>query len=261
MFADGIPAWLALAYFFAAGLAVGSFLNVLILRLPREQSLVKPASRCRRCETPILWFDNIPVVSWLALVGRCRACKAPIGARYPLIELSTGGLFAAAVTAFGAGPGGWIASLLLAILLALAVIDLEHMILPDVITLPGTALGLVLQPWIPGGSFVHALIGALAGAGALILLINTWYWLREEESMGLGDVNMMAMLGAFLGWKNGIVALAVATAAGALLGIAMILFGRAGWKSKVPFGVFLSIGGAVALFFGPQIAQAYVSLY
>ena len=258
---DELPAWAGYAYFFVAGLVVGSFLNVLILRLPREQSLIKPPSRCRRCEAPIRWYDNIPVISWLMLRGRCRACSESIGARYPLIELATGLLFLAASVAFGTGAGAWVASLFLALMLALAVIDLEHMILPDVITLPGIALGLVLQPWIPGGSFVHSLIGALAGAGALILLINTWYWLREEESMGLGDVNMMAMLGAFLGWRNGIVALAVATAAGALIGIAMMLFGRAGWKSKIPFGVFLAIGGAVALFWGGQIAGWYVGWY
>ncbi len=258
---EDLPAWAGSVYFFVAGLVVGSFLNVLILRLPREQSLIKPPSRCRRCETPIRWYDNVPVVSWLILGGKCRACGEAIGLRYPLIELATGTLFLAASVAFGPGGGGWIASLFLALMLALAVIDLEHMILPDAITLPGVALGLVLQPWVPGGSFVHSLIGALAGAGALILLINTWYWLREEESMGLGDVNMMAMLGAFLGWRNGIVALAVATAAGALIGIAMMLFGRAGWKSKIPFGVFLAIGGAVALFWGRRIANAYVSLY
>jgi len=258
---NDLPLPLALTFFGVAGLIFGSFLNVVILRLPKDQSLVRPASRCPACESKIRFWDNIPVLSYLLLGGKCRNCRQPIGLRYPAIELATAILFILAGWRFGVGLGGWIAALFLAALLALAVIDLEHMILPDVITLPGVALGVLVQPWIPNGHFAHSLIGALAGAGALILLINTWYWIREEESMGLGDVNMMAMLGAFLGWQNGIVALALATASGALIGIAMMIFGRAGWKSKIPFGVFLAIGGAIALFYGPRIAAAYISLY
>ncbi len=256
-----LPPAVALGYFFVVGLIVGSFLNVVILRLPQEQSLWRPSSRCRRCEQPIRFWDNIPVLSYLILGGKCRHCREPIGTRYPMIELATGTLFVVAAWHFGFDSSGWIAAVFLSALLALAVIDFEHMILPDLITLPGVALGVLLQPWIPNGHFAHSLIGALGGAGALILLINTWYWIREEESMGLGDVNMMAMLGAFLGWQNGVVALAVATTTGAVVGIAMMLFGRAGWKSKIPFGVFLAIGGAVALFYGPQIVAAYVGLY
>ncbi len=260
MFAE-LPAWVPYAYFAVIGLIVGSFLNVVIHRLPREQSLWKPGSRCPSCEQPVLARDNIPVISYLVLRGQCRHCKNTISWRYPLVEVLTALAFVAAGHHFGFSRASWVAAVFLAALLALAAIDLQHMILPDVITLPGVAVGLLSQLWVPNGSFSQALIGALGGAGALILLINLWYWLREEESMGLGDVNMMAFIGAFLGWRNAMVAMALATASGAAVGLMLMTRGRAGWKSKIPFGVFLALGAALALFFGPDLFAAYIDLY
>lgn len=242
------------------GLIVGSYLNVVIYRLPRGLSTVFPRSGCPSCGAPIRARDNFPVVSFLLLGGRCRACRAPISWRYPAIEATTSLLFVASFLRFGPSLGALAAALFCSLMIVLAMIDLEHLILPDRITLPGIAVGLALQPFLPWAGWRQALIGAALGAGILLAIWGLWYLIRREEGMGLGDVKMLALIGAFLGWKGVLVALFFSTLAGAAVGLALMRWGSLEMRSKLPFGTFLSLGGLVALFFGPPLADWYAGL-
>jgi len=242
------------------GLVVGSYLNVVVHRLPRGLSTVTPGSSCPHCSTPVRAFDNIPVLSYLILGGRCRSCRERISLRYPFVELATAGLFVGCALSFGGLPEAAVAALFCSLLTALALIDLEHMLLPDKLTLPGIGLGLLLQPWIDGVTLLDAVIGTLIGAGILILLINFWYWLREEEGMGLGDVNLLALIGAFLGWQGVLVALFGGALAGALVGVSLMAARKLDLSSKLPFGTFLAVGALVALFSHGRLVSAYLSL-
>ena len=251
-----------LVWIYAAllGLIVGSYLNVLIFRLPAGKSTVWPRSRCPFCGGAIKARDNIPLLSFLFLRGRCRHCRAPISWRYPFIEGITSAAFVACVLRFGVTAEALIAILFVSLMVLLAAIDLEHFLLPDTITLPGLLLGLALRAWHPQTFFLDALVGALIGAGLLILLINFWFWLRSEEGMGLGDVNMLALIGAFLGWQGVLTTLFVAALTGALTGIVLLVGGRVGLRSRLPFGVFLALGGIVSLFFGDFLALYFNGL-
>jgi leader peptidase (prepilin peptidase)/N-methyltransferase len=251
-----------LVWIYAAllGLIVGSYLNVLIFRLPAGKSTVWPRSRCPFCGGAIKARDNIPLLSFLLLRGRCRHCRAPISWRYPFIEGITSAAFVACVLRFGVTAEALIAILFVSLMVLLAAIDLEHFLLPDTITLPGLLLGLALRAWHPQTFFLDALVGALIGAGLLILLINFWFWLRSEEGMGLGDVNMLALIGAFLGWQGVLTTLFVAALTGALTGIVLLVGGRVGLRSRLPFGVFLALGGIVSLFFGDFLALYFNGL-
>lgn len=247
-------------YAAALGLVVGSYLNVVIHRLPREESTVLPRSRCPACGTVIRARDNIPLLSFLALRGRCRSCGAPISWRYPLVEALTAALLVLCAEAFGPTWQALVAAVFCCLLVALAGIDLEHFLLPDALTLPGIALGLAVSwpaPWI---RWQDAALGAALGGGGLWLLGKTWYLLRREEGLGLGDVKMLAMVGAFLGWQGVLVTVLLASASGALLGLGLVIAGRLDLGSKLPFGVFLSAGAAVALFAGPALVAAYARL-
>ncbi len=256
-----MPFSLLIAIYLAlVGLIVGSYLNVVIHRLPLGISTVTPRSRCPGCGEVVRARDNIPVLSYILLRGRCRHCKAEISPRYPLIETLTALLFVACYWQFGLSVELLAGVLFCAAMVALAAIDAEHFLLPDKITLPGIAVGLLLSPWLEWSGWRSALIGALLGGGMLLALAAGWYWLRGEEGMGLGDVKMLAMLGAFLGWKGMLVALFFASVAGSVVGLAVIASGRGGMKSKLPFGTFLALGAVVALFVGPRITRYYLSL-
>jgi leader peptidase (prepilin peptidase)/N-methyltransferase len=221
---------------------------------------VLPRSRCPACGSAIRARDNLPVVSWLLLRGRCRRCGAPIAWRYPLVEALTGALFVAVFLAFGLTFRGLVAAVFACLLVALAAIDLERYLLPDRLTLPGIALGLAAQPWLPGGSLAGAAAAAAAGAAVLLAVRAGWWLLRREEGMGLGDVKMLAMIGAFLGWRGAAVALVAAVGSGAAAGLAIVAFARAGLRAKLPFGAFLALGGLVGLFWGDDLAGAYLDL-
>lgn len=247
------------------GLIVGSYVNVVVYRLPRGVSTALPRSRCPACHAVIRPRDNLPLVSWLLLRGRCRSCGALISWRYPAVEAATAVLFVAVVEVFGPTWEGLAAALLGCLLLALALIDAEHYLLPDRVTLPGLAAGLALQPflvWNGGGwrGVVAALAGVALGAGVLLVLWGGWLLVKGEEGMGLGDVKMLAMIGAFLGWKGVAVSLFFASLAGSLVGLGVIVLRRGGLKSRLPFGVFLALGGGVALFWGRRLADAYLGL-
>jgi leader peptidase (prepilin peptidase)/N-methyltransferase len=242
------------------GLVIGSYLNVVIHRLPLGISTVLPRSRCPACGAAIRPRDNVPVVSYLLLRGRCRACAAPISWQYPAIEAATALLFAACALRFGPAPAAAVAALFCALMVVLAAIDVEHFLLPDRLTLPGLAAGLLLAPRALGIGFWDAFWGAVAGGGLLLLLWGGWYLLRREEGMGLGDVKMLALIGAFLGAKGVLVALFFAALSGALVGLALMWRRGLGLKAKLPFGAFLALGGVVSLFAGRPLADWYLGL-
>jgi leader peptidase (prepilin peptidase)/N-methyltransferase len=242
------------------GLAVGSFLNVCIHRIPLGQSLVHPGSRCPRCGHELRWFDNIPVLSYLSLLGRCRKCRARISIRYPLVELATMALFVAHGIAFG-----WTALLVPRLLFAcmlvvLFAIDLEHQLLPNAITLPGIVLGLIASAVFPPG-LVDALIGVIAGGGTLWLIGEAYYRYSGHEGMGGGDVKMLAMIGAFLGWKLVLVTLVFSSFAGSVIGLGVILLKRGGMKYALPYGTFLALGALIASLVGDRIVNWYLLFY
>ena len=242
------------------GLAVGSFLNVCIHRIPRGQSLMRPPSRCPACEYKLRWFDNIPVVSYAAIGGRCRKCRTRISIRYPLVELATMALFVIHGEVFG-----WSALLVPRLLFACAMvvlfaIDLEHHLLPNVITLPGIAIGLISSTVLPPG-LVDALLGVALGGGVLWLIGEAYYRFSGHEGMGGGDVKMLAMIGAFLGWKLVLITLVLSSVAGSMIGVFVILIKRGGLKYALPYGTFLALGALTASLAGERIVNWYVSLY
>jgi leader peptidase (prepilin peptidase)/N-methyltransferase len=242
----------------AIGLIVGSYLNVVIYRLPAGISTVLPASRCPRCHTRIRVRDNVPVVSFLLLRGRCRACRYPIRWRYPLVETATGLLFVSSWVRFGLVWETVVAAVFCSIMVALAMIDLEHFLLPDALTLPGIALGIACSPVVTWTNVVSSVLGAALGVGALRLLIFVWFRLRKEQGMGLGDVKMLGTIGAFLGAQLTLVALLVASLTGAVVALTLLLSGKMTRKGKLPFGFFLALGALVALFFGPGLLDTYL---
>ena len=242
------------------GLAVGSFLNVCIHRIPRGQSLNSPPSRCPFCEYRLRWIDNIPVLSYVLLGGRCRKCRARISIRYPIVELITMALFVIHGVVFG-----WSALLVprLAFACAMVVlfaIDLEHQLLPNAITLPGIVVGLIASAVLPPG-IVDALIGAAIGGGVLWLIGEAYFRYSGQEGMGGGDVKMLAMIGAFLGWKLVLVTLVLSSVAGSLIGLSVIVLRKGGMKYALPYGTFLALGALVASLAGDAIVNWYVGMY
>lgn len=239
------------------GLAVGSFLNVCIHRLPRGESLVHPRSRCPRCGRMLRWHDNIPVLSWLWLGGKCGQCQAPIAARYPLVELITAALIVTVVLLTPSGP--LLASRLVFVcaLVVLFAIDLEHQLLPNVITLPGIAIGFLFSLFGPPG-WPASLAGILLGAGLLYGTATVYYLVRREEGLGMGDVKMLAMIGAFLGWQAVLLTLVLASFAGAIIGLGLIAASRGTMRYALPFGTFLAIGALVAMLAGDRIIAWYL---
>ncbi len=272
----GLPAYIIAAAVGVVGAVIGSFLNVVIHRVPREESIAFPASHCPSCDTAIRPYDNIPIVSWAVLRGRCRACRAPISARYPAVELLTGTLFALTYLLHS----GLTLSLpfdlaFVAAIVALVFIDAEHMLLPNVITYPGAALALVARVLVPnlygvaalGGahtpawllSLGGAVLGAVAGGGFLWLVGWLWERARGVEAMGLGDVKMMFMVGAFLGWPLTFLTIFVGVFTGSVAGVAaMARRGERDMQMLLPFGIFLGLGSLVSLLFGTRIIDWYV---
>ena len=275
----GLPVYIIATAVGVVGAIIGSFLNVVIHRVPREESIAFPASHCPSCDTAIRPYDNIPVVSWAVLRGRCRACRAPISARYPAVELLTGVLFALVYLLHS----GLTLSLpfdlaFAAAVVALVFIDAEHMILPNVITYPGTALALVARVVVPnlygvasfGGpetpawllSLGGAVLGALVGGGFLWVVGWLWERARGVEAMGLGDVKMMFMVGAFLGWPLTLLTIFVGVLTGSIAGVAaMARRGERDMQMLLPFGIFLGLGSLVSLLFGTRIIDWYVGKF
>ena len=255
-----IPAWLMVLFAALLGLSVGSFLNVCIYRLPRRESLVRPRSRCTSCGRTLTALDNVPVVSWLALRGRCRTCGAPVSAMYPIVEVVTACVFVAGYLLYGLTPLGVVRVLFACALIVLFVIDLQHRILPNAITLPGIVAGFVCSLFLPPG-WVDSLIGIAVGGGLLFAIAETYYRVRGQEGLGMGDVKLLGMIGAFLGWKLVLLTLVLASFAGSIAGVGMIASGRGDMKYALPFGTFLAIGAVFAAVWGDPVVEWYLGFY
>ena len=239
------------------GSVLGSFLNVCTLRWPTDESVVHPPSHCPACGAPIQWFDNLPVLSYVILRGRCRACGVFISPQYPLVELATGMIWAGTFLQHGLSVEAARGAILLTILLGIAVSDARFYIIPDEFSLGGTALGLALAPF-PGGLSIRAsLLGAVVGFGILWIVAHVGTWLFKKDAMGGGDLKMMAMVGAFLGIPGVFLTLFL----GALLG--SLIFGPISWRTGklVPFGIFLAVGAAVTFGWGDQLISWYVGSF
>ena len=242
------------------GLLIGSFLNVCIFRLPEGLSIVRPASRCRRCGHELAWFENIPVVSYVVLRGRCRTCGDPISWQYPLVETVTCAIFAAAAIQFDLS---WLllSRLVLAsAMIVLFMIDLEHRILPNGITLPGIVVGFLFSLLTEPG-WVSSLIGIAVGGGVLLGVAWAYERIRHEQGLGMGDVKMLAMIGAFLGWQLMLLTLVFASLLGSVVGVGLIVSRRGDLKSALPFGTFLAVAAIVAAFVGEPIVRWYAGFY
>ena len=242
------------------GLMVGSFLNVCIFRIPLGQSIVHPPSRCMKCGNALRWYHNVPVVSWLVLRGRCGFCGEPVSARYPAVELLTGVVFALHGLAFEPGPLMLVRLVFAAVLIVLAFIDIDHRILPDSMTLTGIPLGVLASLWLPPG-WRDSLIGIAIGGGSLWLIAEGYYRWRKVEGMGMGDVKMLAMIGAVLGWRAVVVTLVLSSCSGALVGAAMMTRTKDGMRYALPFGTFLSLAALAASLVGEPLVTWYLAFY
>jgi len=240
---------LVIVFVFAFGAVVGSFLNVVIYRVPREISVLRtPPSTCPACGAPIRWFDNIPLLSWLALRCRCRSCKAPISIRYPLVEAASGGLAVLTFIRWGLTPTGVEVLVFAWVSLALGLIDLDFQILPNTMTYPSILFGLVFS-WFDGYTWwLDSLIGALVGAAlptAVIVIYKLW---RGVEGMGWGDVKYLAAIGSVVGLRGCVGVLVMAATLGASVGVGLILSGRGSGKTALPFGTFLALAAILWLY-------------
>jgi leader peptidase (prepilin peptidase)/N-methyltransferase len=242
------------------GAAVGSFLNVCIYRLPRDLSIVWPASACASCRRELSWFENIPILSYLVLRGRCRTCREPISIRYPIVEAITAVMVATAWWYYG--PGTLLASRLLlgCALIVLFAIDLEHQLLPNVITLPGIVVGFVFSLVAEPGWLASAL-GILLGGGGLYAVAAGYFLVRREDGLGMGDVKMLAMVGAFIGWKLTLLTLLLASFSGSVIGVLLIAFRGGDMKYALPFGTFLAVGAGLAATVGTSLLDWYLRFW
>lgn len=255
-----LPPALVDAFVAALGLLVGSFLNVCIHRLPRKESIVFPASRCPQCGHALAWYENVPVLSYAVLRGKCRDCRAPIAIRYPIVELLTGGLFLWHWWVFGWTPLFAVRLVFACALLVLFAIDLEHQILPDVITLPGIVAGFLCSLLLPPGPLL-SLAGIVVGGGILWGISEAWFRIRKVEAMGFGDVKMLAMVGAFLGVKLVVLVFVLSSMIGGVIGVVLIAARRADRATKLPFGTMLAAGSLVASLYGDRLIAWYTSMF
>ncbi|MFH0726608.1 MAG: prepilin peptidase [Pseudomonadota bacterium] len=246
------------------GLCIGSFLNVCIYRLPAGKSIVRPGSMCPVCNRTIAPYDNIPLISYLFLRGRCRHCKTPISLRYPLVELITGLLALGVFMRFGLTAGALIFFIFSAALIVVTFIDIDHRIIPDLITLPGIPIFFVASFLLPHSNLmaplVRSVLGILAGGGSLYLVAWSYERLTGKEGMGMGDVKLLAMIGALLGWRGVLFTIFAGSSAGCLVGLALMVKSRGGMKMAVPFGPFLSLGALLYVFWGPRLINWYLHL-
>ena len=273
-----IPLIFGLVLAFLMGLLVGSFLNVCIYRWPRDESVVKPRSHCPSCEKTIAWYDNLPILSYVLLKGRCRHCQAAISLQYPIVELLNALLYGYIFWRYGVDPVGLKMALFISMMLILVFADWREYILPDEITIGGLVIGSVLSPFVhlDGGpwrlvllifnkdyppwavSVLESVTASLVIAGFLFLLGEAYYRLRKVEGLGFGDVKMVAMIGAFWGFGTTFLTLIMGSIVGSLTGIALVLVGRKGWNYALPFGSYLGATAIVVTLWGDDILSWYL---
>ncbi len=256
-----MPEAILIGFIFITGLCLGSFMNVCIWRIPTSQSIVLPGSMCPSCKHPIKFYDNIPVISFLILRGRCRGCGASISVRYPLVELATGGLALGTYFKFGISLEALMVFGFICALLVATFIDIDHRIIPDVISLPAIPAGFIASFFLSSLSWKDSLLGILCGGGILLAVAWLYYRITGKEGMGGGDVKLLAAIGAFTGWQGVIFTVFVSSLVGSISGF--ILMGRSGktMKMAIPFGPFLSLGAIIYLFRGQELVRWYFSLF
>lgn len=263
------------------GLLVGSFLNVCIVRLPRGRSIISPPSHCPRCKESIKFYDNVPLISFLLLRGKCRKCGEPISWRYPIVELMNGLFYVWIVREFWLGGEAFLLMAFCSSLIVITFIDFDFQIIPDAITLPGILLGVTIGPFFMSSlteplpfqlghfvphtwpyliSFLNSVIGMLCGALPLLTIGWLWEKLRHVEAMGGGDVKLMGMVGSFLGWKGALLTIMAGACVGSIVGLGLIMLKRHKMDKVIPFGPFLALGATATAFYGPDIIAWYLGL-
>ena len=245
-------------FVFMLGAVVGSFLNVCISRLPCNESVVSPPSHCPGCRYRIRWYDNIPLVSYALLRGKCRNCGIEISLQYPLVEFLNGALSLFLFLRFGPTPLFSVLFLFCSALVVVTFIDLEHQIIPDEISLPGIVIGFVFSFFLKGHGWLNSLLGILLGGGSLLLVAYSYHLLTGKEGMGGGDIKLLAMMGAFLGWKAIPFIIFTSSLAGSLIGITVMLLQRKDSKLAIPFGPYLAFGALFYIFYGPRLISWYL---
>ena len=245
---------------FLFGAVIGSFLNVCIYRLPREESVAWPASHCPTCRKPIAWYDNLPIVSYLVLRGRCRACQSPISIRYPLVETANAIGYVGVFWMFGFTAIACAYAALVSALVVVTGTDLSHTMIPDAVTLPGIVVGLLCAALILPISVMESLTGILVGGGLLWFLAWISPYVFGKEGMGGGDIKLMAMVGAFIGWQPVLLAIMIGSFLGSMIGGTLMISGVISRREPIPFGPFLAIGSLLALVFHQPLFEWYWSL-
>jgi len=248
-----------LIFFFILGAIVGSFLNVCIYRLPKKESLVSPSSHCTLCGEPIKFYDNIPIVSYILLGGKCRHCKEHISIRYPVVEGLSGLLCLTLFIKYGLTIQSLLYFLFAASLLIITFIDIDYQFIPDIISIPGIFFGIGASFLIPLMSWLESFIGILIGGGFLFVVAIGYKWLTGRDGMGGGDIKLLAMTGAWLGWKSIPFVLLSSSLIGALIGGGALLINKKGLRYKIPFGPFLSLASIAYIFFGPELINWYMT--
>lgn len=255
-----MPPYFVEVFTFIFGLCIGSFLNVCIYRIPASKSISYPRSSCTSCNELIPFYDNIPVLSYLFLRGKCRFCREPISMRYPIIELLTGSFALITFLKYGLSLEALIYFVFIAALLVITFVDIDHQIIPDIISLPGIPIFFLASFGLSQINWLDSLIGILVGGGSLFLVAWIYSLITHKEGMGGGDIKLLAMIGAVIGWKGVLFTIFVASAVGTLAGILVMLKSRKGMRLKIPFGPFLAIGGIAYIFLGPQLINWYFQL-
>lgn len=259
-----IPLHVQLIFAFLFGISLGSFLNVCIYRIPIKKSIVSPPSSCTVCGKNIKFYDNIPILSYLILRGRCRHCGVHIGIIYPVVELVIGLLSMALLKQYNLMNTGllqyFIFLFFTAALVCISFIDLKHQIIPDVITLPGILIGFLLSFFSPHVTWADSLIGIILGGGILYLVALLFELLMKKEGMGGGDIKLLAMIGAWLGWKAIPFVILSSSLIGSILGGASLILSKQGLRTKIPFGPFLALGAIIYIFFGKELIMWYINL-
>lgn len=258
---DYMPEEFLGALFFIFGSLLGSFANVIICRLPEGESIVRPRSHCRRCKKMVSWFDNIPIVSYLLLKGRCRNCGESFSIRYPFVEFLMGALFCALF--YYVGFNFYLVEYLIFSfgLVTVTFIDFDHMILPDEFTLSGIIIGLAGALINPDRTFFDAVSGVLVGGGFLWAISAIYFWLRKQEGMGGGDIKLLAWIGAVLGWTSVPFVILCSSLIGTLVGLLAMAKSKDGLQTAIPFGPYLALGAILFIFGGSDLARAYIELF
>lgn len=250
--------WIVGVPVFIMGACIGSFLNVCIYRIPEALSIVRPGSMCPSCRTPIRFYDNIPILSYLWLKGKCRFCGQKIPIRYPAVEFATGLAAYAVFYKFGLAVDSLIYFIFIATLILISAIDFDHKIIPDIISIPGIPIGLAASLALSAIAFIDAIIGVLVGGGILYALAWGYYAVTGKEGMGGGDIKLLAMIGAFIGWQGVLVTIFISSVMGTVIGVIVMLLMQKNLKYAIPFGPFLAAGAIAHVFIGPELIQWYL---